>query len=131
MWKIPACLMVFVLCVPAAAADYWLCVDAQGHKTAQDHACAEEAVQSQSHGTPVAESRKASAAKSPPLIDSRTVQDLALRYLPWGALLMGVIVLLRLMLRWLVQVLADWREHRAQRPSEPERIEPSDELKRQ
>lgn len=126
-------LAALLLAMPLHAADYWLCTDAQGHKTAQDRPC-DDSAEPPRHAAPVVKSA-ASAAESTPLLPAMPDVDVtALKpYLRQGVL--GLLGLVAVMLAWrgLRRVLRAWaeREPAPRKSTAPERIEPSEELKRE
>ena len=131
-------LAVLLLATPLHAADYWLCMDAQGQKTAQDHPCADDAVQVQPRNAPaVAASPMAqtrSASEPTPLLPAMPdVDPAALKpYLRQGVLALLALVGVMLAWRGLRRALQAWdeREPKPRKPTAPERIEPSEDLRR-
>lgn len=133
MMKIIAALFI-ALVLPARAAfaaDYWVCVDALGHKTVQDHPCAE----AKAPPNPRASGASSAAAAEPtPLVPELKLPDLAVlqRYLPWVALGLATLLIVVALFYGARRALQAWaeREVPAQEDVRPERIEPSEALRR-
>lgn len=139
MIRIIAALLLVVALAPARAADYWLCVDASGHRTAQDRPCSGDSTEAprRADASVVPAQPSAAAAEPRPLLSLPRLDGAALeRHKPLlrqGILALLVLAALALLWRGVRRLHDFWstREPRPRKPAVPERIEPSDELRRQ